>query len=201
MQGTGLRFAPSPLQKRRAEARLLFAAGRPLLEAAGGVGQHGVALAGLRGEIGARHPRAAVVARDVLEQPLELADVAVDRLLEIAVAAIALADLVEGLLPLHRIEPLGEHVAFAALVAVPKLAGRVVIDHAGDVDRERIERFERMPRRTLLAAALLVARGPGQQLAEPAVAAVAAIALGRRCGGAFRRPARGRGRPGGGRTR
>src|SRR5947207_2398704 len=80
-------------QKRRAGARLsVFGASRASLEAAGGVGEHGVDLAGLRGQIRARHHRAAVVARDVIEQPLELADVAVDRLLELAVAAIALAD-------------------------------------------------------------------------------------------------------------
>src|SRR5579859_7493675 len=59
-----------------------------LIEAAGRVRQHGVDLAGFRGQIGARHHLAAVVARDLFEQPLKLADVAVDRLLELAVGAI-----------------------------------------------------------------------------------------------------------------
>src|SRR5262249_62247164 len=146
-----------------------------LSDPAGAGGQHGVAFAGLGGQIRARPHRAAIVARDVVEQPLDLADVAVDRLLDLAVAAVALADLLERLLALHRVEPLGEDVALAALVAVPQLGGRVVVDHAGDVDRERIERFERMAR-LAVAAARLVARGAGQQIAEPAVAALAALA-------------------------
>src|SRR5262249_44786570 len=110
-----------------------------LLEPSRRVGQHGVDLAGLRGEVGARHDRAAVVLRNVVEQPLELGDVAVDRLFELAVGAVALADLLEGALPLHGVEALGEDVAFAALVAVPQLDRRVMVDHAGDIDRERVE--------------------------------------------------------------
>ena len=79
---------------------------------------------------------------DLFEQPLELADVAVDGLLELAVAAILLADLVERLLALHGVEAPGEDVALAALVAVPQLGGGVVIDHPRDVDRERVERLD-----------------------------------------------------------
>src|SRR5215472_18251034 len=81
------------------------------VEASGRVGQHGVDLAGLRREIAARHHVTAVVARDFVEQPLEFVDIAVDRLLELAIGAIALGDLVERLLALQRIEPLGEDIA------------------------------------------------------------------------------------------
>src|SRR5450759_4698945 len=89
------------------------------VEPPGGMRQHGVDLAGFRGEVSARHHLAAVVARDLVEQPLELADIAVHRLLEFAVGAIFLADLVERLLALQGVEPAGENVAFAALIAVP----------------------------------------------------------------------------------
>jgi hypothetical protein len=43
---------------------------------------------------------------------------------------------------LHGVELAGEHVALAALVAIPQLGGGVVIDHAGDVDRQRVERLD-----------------------------------------------------------
>src|SRR5262249_56025702 len=121
------------------------------VETAGRVGEHGVDLAGLRGEIGARQHLAAVVARDFLEQPLELADIAVDGTLEIAVAAVAFADFLERLLALHGVELAREHVAFAALVAIPQLGHRVVVDHAGDVDADPIDRVASLP---------LGARGP-----------------------------------------
>ena len=71
------------------------------IETAGRVRQHRVDLAGFRREIGSRHDLAAIVARHLLEQPFELADVAVDRLLEFAVRAILLADVVECLLTLQ----------------------------------------------------------------------------------------------------
>src|SRR2546423_4758679 len=75
----------------------------PLLEAAGRVRQHGVHLAGIRGEIVARGRLAALILRHLIQQPLELRDIAVDRRLELAVATIAVANLVERLLPLHRV--------------------------------------------------------------------------------------------------
>src|SRR6185437_9353736 len=94
-------------------------ADRALVEPPGRVRQHGVDLAGLRGEVCAHHHLAAVVARDFLEQPIELADIAVHRQLELAVGTVFLTDLVERLLTLQGVEPAGEHIAFAALVAVP----------------------------------------------------------------------------------
>jgi len=90
--------------------------------------EHRVDLAGLRRQIRPRHHLTAVVARHIFEQPLELGDVAVDRLLELAVGAILGADLVERLLALQRVKPLGEHVAFAALVAVPQVRRGVMIE-------------------------------------------------------------------------
>src|SRR5262245_27820452 len=106
-----------------------------LLEAAGRVRQHGVHLAGIRGEVRARRRLAALILRDLIQQPLELRDIAVDRHFELAIGPVAVADLVERLLALHRVKPAREYVAFAALVAVPQLGRRVVIDHAGDIDR------------------------------------------------------------------
>src|SRR6187455_2733736 len=78
----------------RARDLIASVSGRSV-EPSGSVREHGVDLAGLRGEIGARHRLAAIVARDLLEQPLELADVAVDGALEIALAAIFPADFLE----------------------------------------------------------------------------------------------------------
>src|SRR5690349_10836181 len=72
-----------------------------------------------RGEMAAQRLRPAILACDLVEQPLELGDVAVDRLLEGAVGAVLAGDLVKGLLAGRRIETLGERLALAALVAVP----------------------------------------------------------------------------------
>ena len=92
-------------------------------------------------------------------------DVAVDRLLELAVGAVAAADLLERLLPLQGVEPAREDVAFAALVALPQLGRRVVIDHARDIDRERVERFHRLAR--LAGVALRLRRTGSSRPARP----------------------------------
>ena len=60
---------------------------------------------------------AALVAGDFIEQPLEFLDVAVDRLLEVAVGAILAADFIEGLLAGWRVQALAEGLGLAALVA------------------------------------------------------------------------------------
>src|SRR5579871_4001375 len=52
------------------------------------VREQGVDEAGLRGQVTAQRLRSAILAGHFVEQPLELGDVAVDRLLEVAVAAI-----------------------------------------------------------------------------------------------------------------
>src|SRR5579859_6076764 len=71
--------------------------------------------AGLRGEVTAQRLRSAIFACDLVEQPLELGDVAIDRLLEVAIAAILAGDFIEGLLASGRIEALREGLALAAL--------------------------------------------------------------------------------------
>src|SRR6266404_3204731 len=163
------------------------------VETAGGVGEHGVDLARVRGEIASRQHLAAVVARHLVEQPLELADVAVDGAPEIAIGPIALADFLERLLALHGVELAREYVEFAALVAIPQLGRRVVVDHAGDVYGERIEgvdgvalrarglgrRFARGRRfawrRSLARGRLGLVRGAREQLGEPARAPAAGL--------------------------
>ena len=98
--------------------------------------EHCVNLAGFGSEVGTRHYLAAVIAGNLVEQAFELADISVYRLHELAVRPVLLADVVECLLALQCIEPARENVAFTALVAVPKIRGGVVVDHASDVDRE-----------------------------------------------------------------
>src|SRR5262249_47251987 len=166
----------------------VLVARRASVEAAGRVGEHGVDLARVGGEIAARQHLAAVVARHLVEQPLELADVAVDGAPEIAVGPIALADFLERLLALHGVELARGDVALAALVAIPPLGYRVVIDHAGDVDGERIERgvdgvalgARRLGRRLawrrrLARGRLGLVRRAREQLGEPARASAAGL--------------------------
>src|SRR4029078_8677390 len=90
------------------------------IETAGRVRKHRVDLARFRREVGAGHDLAAVGARHFLEQSLEFRNVAVDRLLELAVGTILLSDIVERLLTLQRVEPAGEKGTFAALVPIPQ---------------------------------------------------------------------------------
>ena len=62
--------------------------------------QHGVDLAGVRGQVGfARYRRAAIAARHVVEQTLELVEVLLDGLPELGIGAIFAADFVERLCP------------------------------------------------------------------------------------------------------
>src|SRR5262249_43216402 len=137
-----------------------------LVEASGSVCQHGVDLAGLRRQIAARHHLAAIVARDLVEQALEFGDIAVDRLLELAVGAVSPAHLVEGLLTLQGVEAARECVALAAVIAIPQVHHGVVVDHAGDVGGDRVERVDAVARR-LVAWPILVARRAGEQVREP----------------------------------
>src|SRR5205085_1318679 len=62
-----------------------------LVEAPRRVRQHGVDLAGIRGEIAARRRLPALILRDLVQQPLELTDIAVDGRLELAIAAVPVA--------------------------------------------------------------------------------------------------------------
>ena len=123
-----------------------------LAQPAARMGKHRVDLAGVRRQVGLRHDVVAVVAGDVLQQLLEIVAVAVDRGAEVRVALVLAADLVEGLLALQRVEAAREDVALAAPVAVPQLDRGVVVDGACDVDRQRVQRFDDVQRRALLAA-------------------------------------------------
>src|SRR6516225_8600907 len=155
------------------------------IEPTGGMREHGVDLAGLRREIGACHRLSAVILRNLLEQALELADIAIDRAHEVAVAAILATNLLERLLPLIGVKLAREHVLLAAIVTIPEVGRGVVIDHARDVDGKRVERFERrsLAARTLLRAlarrrrfprrrrlthrAVRVLRGAREQVGQP----------------------------------
>src|ERR1700730_14498394 len=83
----------------------------------------------LRGQVAAQHRRSALVAGDVVEQALELGDVAVDRLLEIAVGTVFAGDFVKSFLAGRRVEAFCERLALAALVAVPHFGGGAGIHH------------------------------------------------------------------------
>src|SRR5579862_9707631 len=143
---SGMRCPRSDVRDQMSELRNLTSDICPptsvLIEPSRRVSEHRVDLAGLRREIGACNQLPAIVTRDLVEQALELGNIAVDRLHELAIAAVFPADLVEGALALHRVQLAREHVALAALVAVPQLGGGVMVDHAGDIDRKRIERFD-----------------------------------------------------------
>src|SRR5262249_47493946 len=130
-----------------------------------------------RGEVVAQSLWPAVLARDLVEQALELGDVAVDRLLEAAVGTVLAGDLVKRLLARRRVEALGERLALAALVAVPHIGGDVAVHQPADVERQRLQRIA--TRRLLRAAAALLRRGCGsavvgtvEEIRQPAVAAL-----------------------------
>src|SRR5580704_17184705 len=106
-----------------------------LVESSRRVRQHGVDLAGVRGEIIARHGRAAIAARDVVEEPLELMDIVLDGLPELGIGAVLVADFIERLLALERVKAFGEYAALTALIALPQLDRRVVVDHPRDINR------------------------------------------------------------------
>src|ERR1700761_2440657 len=97
--------------KRRPSASVSFAIGNSpfarLPQPPRGMREKGIDQPGFRGEVGAKHLRTAIVACHVVEQALELADVAVDGLLEAAVGAIFARDLVECFLSRRRVEALG----------------------------------------------------------------------------------------------
>src|ERR1700751_3119074 len=103
--------------------------------------EQGVHEARLRGEVVAQRLGPAILARDLVEEALELGDVAVDRLLEAAVGAVLAGDLVKSLLAGRRIEALGERLALAALVAVPHLGRKIAVHQPADVERQRFQRI------------------------------------------------------------
>src|SRR5262245_31846127 len=115
------------------------------------VRKHGVDLAGFRGEIGPCYHLAAIVAGHFVKQTLKLVDVTIDSLLEFAIRPVFLADVVERLLALQGIEPPRKDVALPALVTIPQVSSSVMVDHPRDIDRQRVERLDGMPRGSLVA--------------------------------------------------
>src|SRR3984957_17541315 len=101
--------------------------------------EQGVDEAGFRSQVTAQRLRSAILACDLVEQALELGDIAIDRLLEVAVAAIFAGDFVESLLTRRRIEPLGEGLALAALIAIPHFSSEVAVHQPADVERQRLQ--------------------------------------------------------------
>src|SRR6266403_3547881 len=134
----------------------------------------------------AKRSSPAFVARD-------LVDVAVDRLLEIAVRAIFAGDFIKGLLAGRRVEPLGESLALAALITIPHLGGEIAIHQAADVERQRLQRVAAPLLRAATRDVAVASAGIGaaQQVREPSVASLIGACRGnrRRFGAARRRPA------------
>src|SRR5207302_10951716 len=91
----------------------------PLTQPPRRVREQGVDEPRLRGEVAAQRLRSAIFARDFVEQPFELGDIAVDRLLETAIGAVFARHFVERLLAGRRLGPLGERLALPALIAIP----------------------------------------------------------------------------------
>src|SRR5258707_5597482 len=132
--------------------------------------EQGVDEAGLRDQVATKRSRPAFVARDLVEQALELDDVAVDRLLEIAVRAIFAGDFIEGLLAGRRVEPLGESLALASLIAIPHLGSEIAIHQPADVVRQRLQRVAAGPLLRAAACDVTVASagiGSAQKVGKP----------------------------------
>src|SRR5690348_3598875 len=91
-----------------------------LVEAPGGVRQHGVDLAGVGGQVVAGDGRSAITARNIIEQPFELVNIVFDGLLELRIGAVFATDFFERSLPLGGVEPLGESAALATFIALPQ---------------------------------------------------------------------------------
>src|SRR5207237_6101666 len=124
----------------------------------------------------AKQRRSPFVARDLVEQSLELGDVAIDRLLEVAVGTVFAGDFIEGLLAGRRVEPLGECLALAALVAIPHLDREIAIQQTADVERQRLQWIAGscLLRRTAARDVTVLAGGirAVQQVGQPAIASL-----------------------------
>src|SRR4029077_12164211 len=97
-------------------------------------------------------------ARGVVEEAFELVDIVLHGLPELRIRTIFVAYFVERLLALQRVEAAREDAALAAPVALPQFGGSFVVDHARDVDRERIERVHRIAWGALFAPCRLARR-------------------------------------------
>src|ERR1700682_2889394 len=152
---------------------------RSLPEPSRGVGEQGVDHPGFGGEVVTQRRGPAVLARDLVEQSLEFGDVALDRLLETPVGAIFAGDFIEGLLAGRRVEPLGEYLGLATLIAIPHLSCEIAIHQAADVERKRLQRIAANARlrRTAARGIAVAAAGVGaaQQVGEPPIASLLGI--------------------------
>src|SRR6185312_3843390 len=98
----------------------------------------------------------------------------IDRLLEAAVGAVLSGDLVKRLLAGRHVEPLGEGLVLAALVAVPHLGGEVAVHQPADVERQRFQwvggrlrlRLRLWTRSRGLAAATTAGIGAAEQIRQ-----------------------------------
>src|SRR5262249_32401239 len=129
-----------------------------LVEAAGGVCQHRVDLAGIGGQIIAGYGRPTIAARYVVKQPLELMNVVFDGLPEVRIGTIFAANFFKRPLPLGSIEPLCKRAALAAFVALPEVGRGIIVDHPSDIDRKRVKRVDAITCRGLLGVGSLAGR-------------------------------------------
>src|SRR5260370_211333 len=138
--------------------------------------EQGVDHPGLGGEMLAQQCGPPLVPRPSGEQSFELDDVAVDGLLEVAVSAIFAGDFIEGLLAGRRVEPLGERLALAALIAIPHLGGEIAIHQPSDVERQRLQRIATTALLGGAAAREVTVAGAGigavQEIGKPSIASL-----------------------------
>src|SRR6187551_372027 len=87
----------------------------------------------LRGHVVLHHPALRVVLLGLAQQPLEIADIAIDRGAEFAVAVVAAADLVERRLAVKAVEMASEHAALSGAVALPDLGGGAMVHRTRDL--------------------------------------------------------------------
>ena len=87
----------------------------------------------LRGHVVLQHPPLRVGLLGLAQQPLEIADIAIDRGAEVCIAIVAAADLVERRLAVEAVEVASEHAALAGAEALPHLCRGAVIDRSCDL--------------------------------------------------------------------
>ena len=106
------------------------------------MGQHGVDLAGIGGQVVAGDDRPPIAARYVVKQPFKFMNVVFDGLPEVRIGTVFAAYFFERALPLRGVEALSESAALAAFIALPQVSRRVVVDHAGYINRKRVKRLD-----------------------------------------------------------
>ena len=98
--------------------------------------------AGIGGQVVAGDDRPPIAARYVVKQPFKFMNVVFDGLPEVRIGTVFAAYFFERALPLRGVEALSESAALAAFIALPQVGGGIVVDHARDVDRQRVKRTE-----------------------------------------------------------